>query len=211
LPYRFGRCRDPAGAYSDSLSQFYCSEVQFNDLVSLMTVTYDISMKQQLHFTSDASFTPFSLYMFFVVFCILACWTYGIAVPSGLCVPSLLAGARYDWICVMIVHFLGFPVGAQDGMSTLIGSASMLGGMARMTISPHVHHPRVHGRDRVVSAHHGVAHGGLLGGEQLQRGHLRHPHLHDHLPFLEFDPPNYTRFLRALNVHLHASVRQDPH
>ncbi|RLN92863.1 hypothetical protein BBJ28_00022243, partial [Nothophytophthora sp. Chile5] len=135
LPYYFGQCRDLAGAYSDSLSRFYCPEGQFNDLASLMTVSYATSMKQLLHFTGDASFTPFSLCMFFIVFYIFACWTYGIAVPSGLFVPSLLAGAAYGRICVMIVHYLGFPVGAQDGMFALIGSACMLGGMARMTIS----------------------------------------------------------------------------
>ncbi|RLN77936.1 hypothetical protein BBJ28_00025748, partial [Nothophytophthora sp. Chile5] len=135
LLYHFGHCGDPAGAYSDSLSQFYCPEDQFNDLASLMAVSYAISMKQLLHFTSDASFTPFSLCMFFVAFCIFACWTYGIAVPSGLCVPSQLSGAAYCWICVMIVLYLGLPVGAHDGMFVLIDSASIPGGMACMTIS----------------------------------------------------------------------------
>ncbi|KAG7384635.1 Chloride transport protein 6 [Phytophthora pseudosyringae] len=124
LPYYFGSCRDLAGDYSDSLSRFYCPEGQYNDLASLLTVNYATSMKQLLHFTSDASFTPFSLCMFFIVFYIFACWTYDIAVPSGLFVPSLLAGAAYGRISVMIVHYLDFPVGAQDDMFALIGSAS---------------------------------------------------------------------------------------
>ncbi|RLN13960.1 hypothetical protein BBJ28_00021008 [Nothophytophthora sp. Chile5] len=92
-------------------------------------------MKQLLHFTGDAIFTQFSLCTSLIVFCTFACWTYGIAVPSGPCVPSQLSGAAYCWICVMIVLYLGFPVGAQVGMFALIGSASMLGCMSRMTIS----------------------------------------------------------------------------
>jgi chloride channel 7 len=200
LSYHFGTCLDLAGDYSDSLSRFYCPEGQYNDLASLFTVNYATSMKQLLHFTGDDSFTPFSLCMFFVVFYIIACWTYGIAVPSGLFVPSLLAGAAYGRICVMIVHYLGFPVGAQDGMFALIGSACMLGGMARMTISLTV----------IILECTGVIEWGLpimvslmaarWVGNYFNEG-LYDIHIHlNHLPFLEFDPPYYARFLRALNI-----------
>lgn len=200
LSYFFGTCRDLAGDYSDSLSQFYCPKGQYNDLASLLTVNYATSMKQLLHFTSTSSFTPFSLGMFFVVFYIFACWTYGIAVPSGLFVPSLLAGAAYGRICVMIVHSIGFPVGAQDGMFALIGSACMLGGMARMTISLTV----------IILECTGVIEWGLpimvslmaarWVGNGFNEG-LYDIHIHlNHLPFLEFDPPYYARFLRAMNI-----------
>ncbi|KAI9981920.1 hypothetical protein PInf_009703 [Phytophthora infestans] len=200
LSYYFGTCRELAGDYSDSLSRFYCPEGQYNDLASLFTVNYATSMKQLLHFTGEASFTPFSLCMFFVVFYIFACWTYGIAVPSGLFVPSLLAGAAYGRICVMIVHYLGFPVGAQDGMFALIGSACMLGGMARMTISLTV----------IILECTGVIEWGLpimvslmaarWVGNSFNEG-LYDIHIHlNHLPFLEFDPPYYARFLRVVNI-----------
>ncbi|RLN47517.1 hypothetical protein BBJ29_000609 [Phytophthora kernoviae] len=200
LSYYLGECRDLAGAYSSSLSRFYCPEGQFNDLASLFTVNYATSMKQLLHFTGDASFTPFSLCIFFVVFYILACWTYGIAVPSGLFVPSLLSGAAYGRIFVMIVHYVGFPVVAQDGMFALIGAACMLGGMARMTISLTV----------IILECTGVIEWGLpimvalmaarWVGNYFNEG-LYDIHIHlNHLPFLEFDPPYYARFLRALNI-----------
>ncbi|KAF4323797.1 hypothetical protein BBO99_00000986 [Phytophthora kernoviae] len=173
---------------------------QFNDLASLFTVNYATSMKQLLHFTGDASFTLFSLCIFFVVFYILACWTYGIAVPSGLFVPSLLSGAAYGRIFVMIVHYVGFPVVAQDGMFALIGAACMLGGMARMTISLTV----------IILECTGVIEWGLpimvalmaarWVGNYFNEG-LYDIHIHlNHLPFLEFDPPYYARFLRALNI-----------
>ena len=43
----------------------------------------------------SGTFSMPSLGIFFVCFFLLACWTYGVAVPSGLFVPSLLCGAAY--------------------------------------------------------------------------------------------------------------------
>lgn len=203
LSYWFGECRDVGGPYKDALSRFYCPEGQYNDLASLFTVSYQTSMKQLLHFTGDASFSTMSLCMFFSVFYLFACWTYGIAVPSGLFVPSLLAGAAYGRICVLILHSIGFPVGAQDGMFALIGAACMLGGMARMTISLTV----------IILECTGVIEWGLpimvalmaarWVGNSFNEG-LYDIHIHlKHLPFLEYDPPYYARFLRAENIMSH--------
>ena len=41
------------------------------------------------------TFSPITLALFFVLYFLLACWTYGISVPSGLFVPSLLCGAAF--------------------------------------------------------------------------------------------------------------------
>lgn len=203
LSYYFGECRAVGGPYQDSLSRFYCPEGHYNDLASLFTVSYQTSMKQLLHFTGDASFSPLSLCMFFSVFYVFACWTYGIAVPSGLFVPSLLAGAAYGRLCVLILHTINFPVGAQDGMFALIGAACMLGGMARMTISLTV----------IILECTGVIEWGLpimvalmaarWVGNSFNEG-LYDIHIHlKHLPFLEYDPPYYARFLRAENIMSH--------
>ncbi|TYZ57389.1 hypothetical protein PybrP1_008345, partial [[Pythium] brassicae (nom. inval.)] len=200
LSYAFGECRPLAGPYSDSLSVFYCPDGQYNDLASLFAVSYQTSIKQLLHFTGDASFSPLSLALFFAVFYVLACWTYGLAVPSGLFVPSLLAGAAYGRLCVLLLHRFGFPVGAQDGMFALIGAACMLGGMARMTISLTV----------IILECTGVVEWGLpimvslmaarWVGNSFNEG-LYDIHIHlKRLPFLEYDPPFYSRFLRAENV-----------
>ena len=47
----------------------------------------------KLLFHSQHDLTRPSLIWFTVIYFFLACWTYGIAVPSGLFVPSLLIGA----------------------------------------------------------------------------------------------------------------------
>lgn len=200
LPYRFGECRPLGGPYKDSLVTLYCPDGQYNDLASLFTLSFSTAIKQLLHFTGDASFSPLSLVLFFLVFNVFACWTYGISVPSGLFVPSLLTGAAYGRICVMTVHWFGFPVGAPDGMFALIGAASMLGGMARMTISLTV----------IILECTGVIEWGLpimlalmaarWVGNSFNEG-LYDIHIHlKHLPFLEFDPPFYARYLRVENV-----------
>ncbi|GLE00184.1 hypothetical protein PINS_up008911 [Pythium insidiosum] len=200
LSYAFGECRPRGGPYAKELVTLYCPDGQYNDLASLFTVSYGTSIKQLLHFTGDGSFSPKSLGIFFSVFYVFACWTYGISVPSGLFVPSLLAGAAYGRICVMVVHWFGLPVGAQDGMFALIGAASMLGGMARMTISLTV----------IILECTGVIEWGLpimlalmaarWIGNSFNEG-LYDIHIHlKHLPFLEFDPPYYARYLRVENI-----------
>jgi len=62
---------------------------------------------------------------------------YGIAVPSGLFVPSLLSGAAFGRLFGHILHRLDHAEGtfADSGTYALIGAAAVLGGMARMTIS----------------------------------------------------------------------------
>ena len=41
------------------------------------------------------TFSPVTLSVFFLLYFLLACWTYGVSVPSGLFVPSLLCGAAF--------------------------------------------------------------------------------------------------------------------
>lgn len=41
------------------------------------------------------TFSPITLALFFILYFLLACWTFGTSVPSGLFVPSLLCGAAF--------------------------------------------------------------------------------------------------------------------
>lgn len=57
-------------------------------------------LPQLFHFRETGSrnnptFSSGALFVFFVPYCVMACITYGIAVPSGLFVPSLLSGAAF--------------------------------------------------------------------------------------------------------------------
>jgi len=63
-----------------------------------------------------------------------ACWTYGLGVPSGLFVPSLLAGASLGRLVGQLLqeHVV---LEASPGVYALIGATAFLSGMARITIS----------------------------------------------------------------------------
>jgi CBS domain-containing protein len=78
-------------------------------------------------------FSVLHLLLLFAVYLVLSCWTYGIAVPSGLFVPSLLTGALGGRAFGETLSRCGFTV--DPGLYALVGAAAMLGGMTRMTIS----------------------------------------------------------------------------
>lgn len=104
-----------------------------NDYALLFFQPSEDTIKMLFH--SDQDFSFGSLAVFSVFYFMLACVTYGIAVPSGLFVPSLLLGAAFGRLYGQILqHLLSLSL-TQAGVYALIGSAAMLGGMARMTIS----------------------------------------------------------------------------
>ena len=81
------------------------------------------------------TFTWQTLVIFFVSYYLLACWTYGISVASGLFVPSLLIGCAYGRLFGQLLSdWLPDVVGIDPGTFALVGAASMLGGVVRMTM-----------------------------------------------------------------------------
>ena len=126
----------------DALVRFRCEESHYNEVASLIFTDADTAIKQLFHFREagldDAStFSSAALFLFFVPYISLATIVYGIAVPSGLFVPSLLSGAAFGRLCGHLLHKLDHTSGtfADSGTYALMGAAAVLGGMARMTIS----------------------------------------------------------------------------
>jgi len=127
----------------DALVPFRCEKgKEYNEVASLIFTEADIAIKQLFHFresgANDAStFSSAALFLFFVPYMVLASITYGIAVPSGLFVPSLLSGAAFGRLFGHLLHKLDHTNGtfADSGTYALMGAAAVLGGMARMTIS----------------------------------------------------------------------------
>jgi chloride channel 7 len=109
MPLLWGRCTQLPTDMQDwsnqekklveSLVPFMCKPgKEYNEVASLMFTEADIAIKQLFHFreagTDDTStFSSGALFLFFVPYISMAAVTYGIAVPSGLFVPSLLSGA----------------------------------------------------------------------------------------------------------------------
>ncbi|XP_022085546.1 chloride transport protein 6-like isoform X2 [Acanthaster planci] len=115
---------------------FFCPEGYYNDMATLFFNSQEIAIKELFH--EAGKFSLQSLGIFFGLFFLLACWTYGAMVPSGLFVPCLLCGAAYGRIIGNILNeYTGYPniSNIYSGTFALIGAASFLGGVVRMTIS----------------------------------------------------------------------------
>jgi chloride channel 7 len=153
MPLMWGRCTKLPSDMQDwsnqekdlveALVPFRCIPgEEYNEVASLIFTEADVAIKQLFHFrengTDDTStFSSGALFIFFVPYLMMATLTYGIAVPSGLFVPSLLAGAAFGRLFGHLLHKLDHTNGtfADSGTYALMGAAAVLGGMARMTIS----------------------------------------------------------------------------
>ena len=113
---------------------FGCAEDQYNPLASLFFTDGNDAIKLLFHMR-EHTFPMKSLALFFGFYISLATITYGIAVTSGLFVPSLLAGAAFGRLFGNLVYKIIPNKVAFSNTYSLIGAAAVLGGMARMTIS----------------------------------------------------------------------------
>jgi chloride channel 7 len=117
----------------EKLIQFRCEEGEYNELASLIFSEPGDAIKLLFHLHKHA-FSSMCLLTFFFLYISVAVVTYGIAVPSGLFVPSLLSGAAFGRLFGNMVQKI-YPNVAFSNTYALIGAAAVLGGMARMTIS----------------------------------------------------------------------------
>ncbi|WRX11137.1 CBS domain - like 3 [Theobroma cacao] len=117
---------------SGNYKSFQCPSGHYNDLASLFLNTNDDAIRNLLSTSTVKEFHISSLFIFFgAVYC-LGIITYGIAVPSGLFIPVILAGACYG----RLVGRLFTSISKLDvGLFAVLGAASFLGGTMRMTVS----------------------------------------------------------------------------
>ncbi|KAJ8371191.1 hypothetical protein SKAU_G00112190 [Synaphobranchus kaupii] len=141
-----GECRDlvspttnnTTALVSDSegvdatIKQFFCPNKTYNDMATLFFNPQEVAIHQLFH--QDGTFSPVTLTIFFVLYFLLACWTYGVSVPSGLFVPSLLCGAAFGRLVANVLK-VNIGIDIYSGTFALIGAAAFLGGVVRMTIS----------------------------------------------------------------------------
>lgn len=124
----------------NQLKSFQCPIGEYNQVASLFLNDSDSAMQLLFHYTSPdgndyVTFSTGALLVFLIPYFLMAAWTSGCMVPAGLFVPTLLAGAAYGRIIGSILN-RAFPGHiASPGTYALIGAASVLGGVARMTIA----------------------------------------------------------------------------
>jgi chloride channel 7 len=123
-------------------TSFYCEEGTYADIGSLFLVNSEDSIRQLFHFSATNAFPLASLAIFFIGYTITAVIAYGIAIPSGLFIPSLLSGAALGRLVGNIIYASLVSFGRQDlanklhiSLYSLTGAAAVLGGNTRMVIS----------------------------------------------------------------------------
>ena len=165
-------------------------------VASLFFCEADVAIRQLFHFretgeTDSSTFSSAALFLFFIPYITLASLVYGIAVPSGLFVPSLLAGAAFGRLFGHLLHKLDHTSGtfADSGTYALMGAAAVLGGMARMTISLTVILLEATGNMQYVLPLMMTLMAARFTGNVFNEG-LYDIHIHlKHIPFLEPEVP----------------------
>ncbi|XP_077866692.1 H(+)/Cl(-) exchange transporter 7-like [Saccoglossus kowalevskii] len=133
--YFISDCHPIGSNSSPEPLQFFCDDGEFSATATLFFNTPEEALKSLFHDPLGA-YKPVTVGVFFCIYFCLACWTYGLGVPSGLFIPSLLTGAAWGRLVGIFVHYV-FPGGhfSDPGKYALIGAAAQLGGIVRMTIS----------------------------------------------------------------------------
>ncbi|XP_010905340.1 putative chloride channel-like protein CLC-g isoform X2 [Elaeis guineensis] len=122
----------PSIGRSGNFKKFQCPPDQYNDLASLFFNTNDDTIRNLYSAGTDAVFQKSSILLFFVTSYFLGIMSYGLVAPSGLFVPVILTGATYGRLVGIL---MGKHSTLDHGLFAVLGSASLLGGSMRMTVS----------------------------------------------------------------------------
>lgn len=122
----------PSIGRSGNFKKFQCAPDHYNDLASLFFNTNDDTIRNLYSAGTDDVFTNFSIILFFVTSFFLGIVSYGVVAPTGLFVPVILTGATYGRLVGIL---MGSHSTLDHGLFAVLGSASLLGGTMRMTVS----------------------------------------------------------------------------
>ncbi|PWA45158.1 chloride channel B [Artemisia annua] len=122
----------PTTGRMGNFKKFNCPKGHYNDLATLLLTTNDDAVRNIFSTNTPSEYRVFSLVIFFILYCILGLFTFGIAVPSGLFLPIILIGSAYG-------RLLGMAMGPyttiDQGLYAVLGAASLMAGSMRMTVS----------------------------------------------------------------------------
>ena len=120
--------------------RFQCGPSQSSELATLFFTLPEESIRILFdrHISEADSVSAAVLLLFCLTYFAMAALSYGAAVPGGLFIPSIIIGASYGRVVGMLASSLlppdasGIPV--NPGVYAVLGAASMLGGVTRMTL-----------------------------------------------------------------------------
>ncbi|XP_033125254.1 chloride channel protein B-like [Anneissia japonica] len=152
------KCLDSAAGFTESsVSHYTCPEGTviregenitfsndtFNQVATLLFVTGEEAIHHLFSRETHWEFTFGPLFTVLIFYFIMACWSCGPSISSGLVVPMLYIGALYGRIIgLVMVTLFGVHSTADSywawmdpGAFALIGAASFFGGVSRLTMS----------------------------------------------------------------------------
>jgi H+/Cl- antiporter ClcA len=111
---------------------FNCQPGQFNQVAAILLGSRDDALNDILN--DPSMFNASTLLMCGLVFLFLMMITFGVALPSGLFMPTLLTGSSFGGFAGIMIqrYYLETIVPAH---MALLGAAAMLGGVQRTTVS----------------------------------------------------------------------------
>eukprot|EP01064_Diplonema_japonicum_P013644 TRINITY_DN21185_c0_g1_i1.p1 TRINITY_DN21185_c0_g1~~TRINITY_DN21185_c0_g1_i1.p1 ORF type:complete len:902 (+),score=98.88 TRINITY_DN21185_c0_g1_i1:77-2782(+) len=120
---------------TDLLVTVKCPDGQYNSQATLWLNSASESLRFLFHFTGN--FDKISLLIAGILYFTLMVVNYGVAVPSGLFVPSLVTGALFGRIAGELIKQIPYHEFQKidAGTYALIGAASFLAGVCRITFS----------------------------------------------------------------------------
>ncbi|KAL8619446.1 hypothetical protein ACOMHN_011797 [Nucella lapillus] len=115
----------------------------YNELATLLFGTTEKAVKQLFTRNTHLMFGYPSLVVSLVFYFLFVCWACGTSVASGILVPMLLIGSLYGrMIGLAMVSFFGINIDKDSywkwmdpGAFALIGAASFMGGVTRLTMT----------------------------------------------------------------------------
>ncbi|XP_020629537.1 chloride channel protein C-like [Orbicella faveolata] len=117
------------------------TNASFNEVATLLFITGEKAIHHLFSRDTPYQLGYASLCSVLVIYFLLACWSAGSAISSGLVVPMLFIGGTYGRIIgrAMVdlfgVHSSGYWAWMDPGAFALIGAASFFGGVSRLTMS----------------------------------------------------------------------------
>ncbi|XP_022809140.1 chloride channel protein A-like [Stylophora pistillata] len=113
----------------------------YNEVATLLFVTGEKAIHHLFSRDTAYELGYASLCSVLVIYFLLACWSAGTAISSGLVVPMLFIGGTYGRIIGRAMvdmfgfHSTGYWAWMDPGAFALIGAASFFGGVSRLTMS----------------------------------------------------------------------------
>nr|CDS33533.1 H():Cl() exchange transporter 7 [Hymenolepis microstoma] len=127
-------CRSAFQKNSESSHQILCVNGEYNRVSSLLFTTPSKALQVLFHDPPN-SFNETTLIVFIPYVFFIACITYGVSVPSGLFIPSLLLGATWGRLIGDYLYAASPETFPNPSKFALIGAAAQLGGIVRMIAS----------------------------------------------------------------------------